>query len=717
MLIPLPDASLTTEAEPGAGEGGSALEGFRVLLHPRALAGGAALFPLLVLFGFRIADDLDSSAFTTLVPDIAKSFHLSNAEILTIASAAGLFGFMATVPIAYLADRRNRLRLAALGAGIWGGFSLFTGFAWNPWALLGARTGSGMAKAVNEPVHRSLIADLFPVSVRANVYSAYELALTFGIVIAPFLAGTLAQSFGWRAPFLLFAIPAWVMALISLRLKEPVRGRQERLAMGATEEVAAMEERPPAFGEAGRLLWNIRSLRRIWLSLPFFGVSTGAFQALISLHYSRTFHVNAQGRGAILSAASLFSMLGLVLGTPLAQHFVKRNAGLGLRLIAVLGTIISVGVVGLAFAPTLPLAIAAQYFISVPASLLLPTLYAILSLVIPPRARAMGFAYGFLWLLPGYFLLPIIGGVGDRYGLRIALAFAIAPIYLVGSYVISTAGTFVSADVLRVRSSAVAQAEARRQREAGQAKLLLVRDLDVKYDGVQVLFDVNFEVGDGEIVALLGTNGAGKSTLLRAISGLTQASAGAVIFDGHDVTAIEPTQAAALGIVMMPGGRGVFPTLTVAENIKLAQWLYVRDGAYVRQATEQVLDFFPVLRERWHQRAGNLSGGEQQMLSLSQALIAQPKLLMIDELSLGLAPVVVEQLLEIVRAIHARGTAIILVEQSVNVALQLAERAVFLEKGTVRFNGPTKDLLERDDVLHSVFLEGAVAGMSRLGKR
>src|SRR5579884_699500 len=158
----------------------------------------------------------------------------------------------------------------------------------------------------------------------------------------------------------------------------------------------------------------------------------------------------------------------------------------------------------------------------------------------------------------------------------------------------------------------------------------------------------------------------------------------------------------------MPGGRGVFPSLTVAENMRMATWLYSGEPQRVRESTEQVLDFFPALRARWNQRAGNLSGGEQQMLSLSQAFVARPRLLLIDELSLGLAPVIVEQLLGIVRAIHAQGTAVVLVEQSVNVALTLAARAVFLEKGEVRFDGPTAQLLSRDDVLHSVFIEGAV---------
>src|SRR5205814_4348698 len=134
-------------------------------------------------------------------------------------------------------------------------------------------------------------------------------------------------------------------------------------------------------------------------------------------------------------------------------------------------------------------------------------------------------------------------------------------------------------------------------------------------------------------------------------------------------------------------GKGVFPGLTVAENLRIAGWLYQRDTAYLKQAVEQVLTFFPVLRGRWEQPAGNLSGGEQQMLTLGQAFIAKPRLLMIDELSLGLAPIIVEQLLQIVEAIRDRGTTIILVEQSVNVALTIAETAYFMEKGEIRFHG------------------------------
>jgi branched-chain amino acid transport system ATP-binding protein len=507
------------------------------------------------------------------------------------------------------------------------------------------------------------------------------------------------------------------MAIVSLRLREPVRGRQERLAAGAGEELAAVAERPPTFAEAGRLLWNVRALRRIWFSLPFYGVSTYAFNSLVSLYYDRSFHANAGVRGAILSGASAASMVGLLLGTPLAQRFVQRGGNAGLRLIAVLGVVVGGGVVLLASAPVLGFAVMAHVALAIPAALLMPSLYSVISLVTPPRARALGFAYCFLWLVPGFLLLPIVGAIADHYGLRIALAFVVGPVYALASFMISSAGPLVDADIERVRTSTLAQAEAARARSEGRSKLLICRDVEVGYEGVRVLFGVDFEVGDGEMVALLGTNGAGKSTLLRAICGLTQASGGAIVFDGHDITAIEPAQAARHGIVLMPGGRGVFPSLTVADNMKLATWLYSGDPARVRESTEQVLEFFPALRARWNQKAGNLSGGEQQMLSLGQAFVARPRLLMIDELSLGLAPVIVEQLLHIVRAIHEQGTAVVLVEQSVNVALTLAPRAVFLEKGEVRFDGPTSELLARDDVLHSVFIEGAVSGRGSAGGR
>jgi len=250
----------------------------------------------------------------------------------------------------------------------------------------------------------------------------------------------------------------------------------------------------------------------------------------------------------------------------------------------------------------------------------------------------------------------------------------------------------------------------------GGPPILTCRGVDVAYDKVQVLFGVDLEVADGEIVALLGTNGAGKSTLLKAISGLVTPAAGQIVFGGVDITRASPVVAAKLGIVQVPGGKAVFPTLTVAEHFKAGAWLYARQGpAEVQDRIDEVLELFPRVRERWDQMAGNLSGGEQQQLALGMAFVARPRLLVIDELSLGLAPTIVEQLLGIVRRIHGTGCTIILVEQSVNVALTISSRAYFMEKGEVRFSGPTAELLERGDILRSVFLEGA--GATRAGAK
>ncbi len=239
--------------------------------------------------------------------------------------------------------------------------------------------------------------------------------------------------------------------------------------------------------------------------------------------------------------------------------------------------------------------------------------------------------------------------------------------------------------------------------------LLSCRGVDVSYGPVQVLFGVDLDVAQGEIVALLGTNGAGKSTILKAISGLVKPSSGSVTFDGEDITGTAANVTATKGLIQMPGGKGVFPTLTVEDNLRLAGWMLREDKERLEAARAEAMDLFPILSKRYRELAGNMSGGEQQMLTLAQAFMNSPKLLMIDELSLGLAPVVVGQLIDVVHRIHEAGTTIIVVEQSINVALTLAQRAVFMEKGEVRFSGPTADLLDRPDILRSVFIAGASA--------
>jgi ABC-type branched-subunit amino acid transport system ATPase component len=249
------------------------------------------------------------------------------------------------------------------------------------------------------------------------------------------------------------------------------------------------------------------------------------------------------------------------------------------------------------------------------------------------------------------------------------------------------------------------EAEHRRlQENPDDIPVLQLRNIDFAYGSVQVLFDVHLDVRRGETLALLGTNGAGKSTVLRVVSGLGIPSRGVVRLNGHNVTLCSPETRVKWGIHQLPGGKAIFAPLSVRENLEMAGFMYRGDGADRRARFERALGVFPELAGRLEDTAGALSGGQQQMLGLAMALMHDPEILLIDELSLGLAPVMVESLLGVVDRLKAEGQTMIIVEQSLNVALAIAERAVFMEKGRIRFEGPAQQLLERDDLVRAVFL-------------
>jgi branched-chain amino acid transport system ATP-binding protein len=242
--------------------------------------------------------------------------------------------------------------------------------------------------------------------------------------------------------------------------------------------------------------------------------------------------------------------------------------------------------------------------------------------------------------------------------------------------------------------------------------LLRLSDVQAFYGPVQVLFDIDLEVGDGEIVALLGTNGAGKTTILRIVSGILQPVAGEVTWKGASLRGVRPADIVRAGIVQMPGGRGVFPGLSVQENLEMGGFLLGRDKAARREAIDRVLEDFPALKDRRRQVAGSMSGGQQQMLTLAKSFVMRPKLLLVDELSLGLAPKVVEDLIEILQRFNREGLSILLVDQHVDLALDVADRAYFIERGEIRFSGPSSKLRGRDDLLRSLFLRGETGSVA-----
>jgi len=237
--------------------------------------------------------------------------------------------------------------------------------------------------------------------------------------------------------------------------------------------------------------------------------------------------------------------------------------------------------------------------------------------------------------------------------------------------------------------------------------VLEASSVDFSYGRLQVLFDVSMAVGEREILAVLGTNGAGKSTLLRVLGGLETPDRGSVRFDGQEVTAVPAERRAGMGLVLVPGGKGVFPSLTVMDNLRAGAFTFIYEKQLLRDSLDAVLSQFPALGSRLEQTAGSLSGGEQHMLALAKALLLEPSVLLVDELTSGLAPQVVDELLELLTRLRDRGTTLVLVEQSLNVAAAIADRALFLEKGALRFEGSPQDLLDRPDLARAVFLAGS----------
>jgi branched-chain amino acid transport system ATP-binding protein len=234
-------------------------------------------------------------------------------------------------------------------------------------------------------------------------------------------------------------------------------------------------------------------------------------------------------------------------------------------------------------------------------------------------------------------------------------------------------------------------------RASGGEPLLGVRDLKVFYGNIAAVKGISFEVHPGEIVTLIGSNGAGKSTTLRCISGLIKPRKGSVWLNGENITRLEGHDVVAKGICHSPEGRRIFPKMSVDENLDLGAFLR-NDKAEIAADRTRVLDLFPRLQERLNQRAGTMSGGEQQMLAVARAMMGRPSLLMLDEPSMGLAPVLVDLIFETIATIREQGTAILLVEQNALAALRVADYAYVLESGSLKLNGPASELIDDDEV-------------------
>jgi ABC-type branched-subunit amino acid transport system ATPase component len=502
---------------------------------------------------------------------------------------------------------------------------------------------------------------------------------------------------------------------VPLLLREPPRGRGDLAEVVGDEEAARLAadralDPPVGLGPAVQRLLAVRTLFFLLVGVGVLGFSLVSVPTFFGLLLEREYDLGPLARGFAVAATEVIAMVGVVAGGVIGARLFRSSPPRAIRLVAASSA---------AFAVVFPLALYAPgglvvVVLGVGLAKLLQSVgtvpvYVFVAAVVPSRLRSLGYALlGIYILLLGGLLGNVLTGlVSDARGPRFALVVVSVPASLLAAALTAYGARFVRRDLsLTVEEVREEQRERERVRTGGQVPVLQVRNLDVGYGPVQVLFGVDLDVQEGEVLALLGTNGAGKSTLLKAVSGLLTPTRGVIRLDGRTVTFSEPSARVALGVVQVPGGRAVFPSLTVAENLLVGAHRFGWDRRRTSARIDDVVELLPKLGERFDQRAGQLSGGEQQMLAIGKALLLEPRLLLIDELSLGLAPVVVADLLQVVERLKDRGTTIVVVEQSLNVALSIADRAVFMEKGTVRFTGPAAELLERPDLARAVFLGG-----------
>lgn len=680
---------------------------------------GVGRYPLVALGILAIADLFQGYAFSVLSPEIAAGLGIGVGGIAAARAVQTLAAAAAPLPIAAIAYRRAYRAALCIVTGVaWSLITLYTGFVTGLVALIVVLVLDGISTGTVAVLHYPLLMDSYPPPARVRVLSAYNAFGTFGNVLAPVLVGLFSSvlALTWRGNFVLLGVISVLGVLLALRLRDPGFGRWD------TERVRrAVRERHPGTGtddadppevtlglfESCRRLLLIPTVRRTMSAQLVLGILLLPYATFLSFFLDEQWNLGPGARGLFYGFLAAVSTVALLLFGRWGERMFAQDPARVTRFSGVVLALSVVLIAAGALAPALGLVVALFGLSSALVSILNPALNMVFLSIVPARQRPHLSALAGIFTAVGAILGSVfLAGIDARFGIAGALV-ALAVPGVIGSLIVSSAGRFVVHDLDRMIDEVIEDEEIGQiQRAGGHLPLLACRNLDYSYDRVQVLFGVDFTVDDGELVALLGVNGAGKSTLLKAISGIGLPTGGTVRFQGHDITYLDAERRVRLGITQVPGGHAVFGPLSVVDNLRAYGYTLGRDRRAVSTAIDTCLETFPRLADRRDQLASTLSGGEQQMLGLAKAFMLRPRLLLIDELSLGLAPKVVEQLLEMVRRINDDGTAVVVVEQSVTVALSLAEHAYFMEKGQIRFDGRAADLLGRDDLLRAVFLEG-----------
>jgi ABC-type branched-subunit amino acid transport system ATPase component/sugar phosphate permease len=709
-----PEVIASIEMMPGTGEGKP--PPLTAILKTSGYA------PLVLLTGAALIPGTFTNGISLIGHNLQVSFHMSNAALGAVAFVAQVSQLLWAVPLALWADRGSRKTVAAVALLIFAAFGSLMAISPNVWAFAFLYIAASIGTGVNNTVHNSYLSDAYPTEARGRVFSWHNLSdplsQTIGILIFGYVV-TVAHS--WRYG-LLVALVGIPMGFALFTLKEPEKGANEssHILKASGMDLHSQQEKAPRvlLGSAMTRLLRIRSLYYELVAVAILGfVGTGS--ALFgNLFFFDKFHLDTASRSEIYAIIGLAAFLGLPLAYVIGDRYFRRAPQRPLIIAGFCISAYGILYVSSLYVPKLWMAVTLQTLANAAVSPLAICIFMTLAATAPPEMRTICFAmFGVYSLVFGGFAGSVIVGavsdaIGGLHGIVVSLTI-IAPVCLVGGFLLILGSRSVKRDITLVIEDVIERyTEGKRRQEGGEIPSLQVHNLDFYYGTNQVLFDVNLQVEQGEMIALLGTNGAGKSTLLRAVSGLSHPHRGVVRIFGMNCTYLEPEQIIDQGVALLVGGKMTFPGLSVRDNLRIGGHTMRRDRARAAAAMREAMEVFPELQARLDQPAGTLSGGEQQMLALARVMMTRPRLLLIDELALGLAPMTVERLMGMVRRINQDGATVILVEQSVNRAMSLAERCFFMERGEIRFDGPTAELMQRDDLLRPVFLGTASTGLS-----
>jgi ABC-type branched-subunit amino acid transport system ATPase component/sugar phosphate permease len=692
---------------------------------------GLGLYPLGALGVLSIVDTFQSYAFRILAPEVSATLGISKGAIAGLLAVKTFAEAMGPLPVAALtAQKARRASIIILTGVAWSIVAISTGFVTALAGLLLVLVLDGVTTASVGTLHAPFLFDSYPPEARVRATSYYFAAGQFGNVLAPALVALFATvlALTWRGTFVALGAISLAATVTAIGLRDPGFGRwdTEQIRSAVREKETGKEQLQEAglaesdvmlgFFEIFRRLTLIPTIRRLLAVEIAFGVFVVPYQTFLSFFLDERWNLGPGARGIFFTALAVVSIASLaVFGRRGEAMFRQAPARVvNLASIQIAAAVVFICLAGLV--PSFPLVVVCFAISSALLAILAPALGVVILSVIPSGMRPHAAALLSIAVAVGGLAGAIVlGSVDSQYGIVGSMVALVVP-GVIGALILRSSAPLVPADLDRMIDETIEDEEIRQITASGKTlPMLSCRGIDFSYGQIQVLFGVDFTVEDGELVALLGTNGAGKSTLLKVVSGIGLPSAGSVRYRGADITYLDAERRLRLGITQIPGGRAVFGPMDVVENLRVFGYSMGRKRSAVDAAIEQSFAVFPRLAERKNQKASTLSGGEQQMLGLAKALMLKPKLLLVDELSLGLAPVIVAQLLDMVREINDQGTAVVLVEQSVNIALNLVEHAYFMEKGEIRFDGPARDLLKRDDLLRAVFLGGGGGGNGRRG--